>query len=172
MSRLSPLPEWSNSDVYKQRALTGGCNLDLHIHDIDVLRYLLGDPRAVSSVASLTDGGEEYISTRLEYDGVLAEAEASFDEARTVPFFMGYRARFEKATVILEGDRLTVYPTAGEPYSPELEKKDRIAEEIRCICDAIRGKENKDNPPSESVATIRLMEIIKKSAEGNRRIDL
>ena len=170
MSRLSAMPRWSSGDVYKQRELTGGCLLDLHIHDIDILRYLLGDPESVTAVATLEDSGEEYVSTRLEYDGVLAEATASFDEAASTPFYMGYRARFEAATVVLDMDKLTVYPEAGDPYMPKLAEADRIAEEIRYLCEWIRTGENSVNPPEESAATIRLMELIKESAATGERI--
>ncbi len=164
LSRLSALPSWGAGDVYKCIEKTGGCRLDLHIHDIDMLRFLLGDPSAVSAVSTLLPTGEEYISTRLFYDGIFAEAEASFDEAATTPFYMGYRARFDEATVILNMDTVTVYPERGEPFVAEVNGTDRIEAEIKYFAEFIRNGVNKENSPSDSAASIRLTELIKESA--------
>ena len=166
MSRLSPLPSWGAGDIYKKISLTGGCTMDLHIHDLDMMRFVFGDPKAISSVEYLKESGHQYISSRLFYTDMLAEAEASFDESVTTPFSMGYRVRFEQATVIFDEKGVVVYPDEGVPYSPELSDKDRIAEEIRYFCECIRTGENKDNSPTDTSLSIRLALAANESAKS------
>lgn len=173
MSRLSYLPNWGSGDVYKSIALTGGCTMDLHVHDLDAMRFIFGEPESISSVDYITDGGNQYITSRLFYPGMLAEVQASFDESLTTPFLMDYRVRFERATVIFDGACVTVYPDDGEPYSPALADKDRITEEIRYFCECIRSGANPDNAPEDSRDSIRLALAANESARrGGERITI
>ena len=173
MSRLSYLPNWGSGDVYRSIALTGGCTMDLHIHDLDAMRFVFGEPDSISSVDYITDKGHQYISSRLFYSGMLAEVQASFDESLTTPFLMDYRVRFEHATVVFDGTAITVYPDDGEPYSPELADKDRITEEIRYFCECIRTSDNPENAPEDSAASIRLALAANESAgRGGERITI
>ena len=169
MGRLSFMPAWGGwfTDVKK----SGGVITDFHIHDIDILRYIFGEPRAVSAVSYPEGSGYQYVSTRFFYEGMIAEAEASFDEAASAPFEMRYRVRFDKASVCYDGDRVTVYPDGGEPYEPRLPSVDRIAEEIRYFSEVIsEGKENDRNPADSAARSIRLAELIRESAASGGEI--
>jgi len=80
---------------------------------------------------------------------------------------MGYRVRFEKASVILDGSKITVNPDDGESYEVTLEKKDRMAEEIRLIasCIADENVKNTSNPPESALMSVKLVEALCKSAD-------
>ena len=164
MGRLSFLPRWGGwfTDTKK----SGGCIFDFHIHDVDMLRFLLGEPQAVSSLSYLGDNAPQYVNTRFFYDGIIAEAEASFDESPTAPFDMWYRARFEKGSVVFAGGAVTVYPDDGKPYTAEIGNRDRIAAEISHFADVIlRGVKNTVNSARIAAESIRLCELVSKSAE-------
>ena len=47
MHRLSPKPAWGWNNWFEDPAQSGTVLWDLHIHDADFIRYLLGEPKAV-----------------------------------------------------------------------------------------------------------------------------
>ena len=156
LSRLSPLPKWSFENWFQKTEKSGGCALDLHIHDVDMVRFLLGDPRAVSAVAQDDVTRWQYISSRFFYDKFCVEAVASWMEAPGCRFAAGYRACFEKATVILG-------------------KENRMAEEIRLLARCIdEGSEiNTVNTPESAAATVALVKKLCESADlGGKILDL
>ena len=169
MGRLSFMPAWGG--WFTDSAKSGGVVTDFHIHDIDMLRFLFGEPYAVSSVSYPQDKGWQYVNSRFYYEELIAEAEASFDESPTAPFSMWYRVRFDRATVVLENESVTVFPDEGEPYAPELEKNDRIAKEIGYFAEIIsRGEMNTVNPASSASESIKLSELVRESTEKNGEI--
>ena len=175
LSRLSPLPKWSFENWFQKTEKSGGCALDLHIHDVDMVRFLLGDPRAVSAVAQDDVTRWQYISSRFFYDQFCVEAVGSWMEAPGCRFAAGYRACFEKATVILEKNVITVYPVDGDPYNPEIGKENRMAEEIRLLARCINeGVEvNTVNTPESAAATVALVKKLCESADlGGKILEL
>ena len=164
MNRLSAYPKWGYNNFYEKTEGCGGCIMDLHIHDIDMARFLLGEPELVSSVGY--DGITKWInvSTRLLYPDVLVSANASFDEVSGVPFRMAFRARFEGASVIFEDNKITVYPVEGEKYEADIKPKDHMAEEIRYFATTVlENKENTSNPPESAAASVKMIETLRES---------
>ena len=168
MGALSYMPMWGGwfTDAKK----SGGCIFDFHIHDVDILRFLLGEPISVSSTALSLEGDSapRYVNTRFFYDGVIAEAEASFDESNTAPYARWYRARFDKASIIYKGEAVVVYPDDGEPYVAKVGAVDRTVGEISYLADVIlNGKENTVNSGEIASGSIKLCELIAKSAAND-----
>ncbi len=168
MERLSLYPTWGFENWFAYTEKSGGCAMDLHIHDIDMARFLLGEPKAVSAVAQDGISRWQYINSRLFYDDLVVIVNGSWDETQTVKFHSGYRARFEQASVILdENGVVTVYPEKGEPYSPELPNVYRMAEEIRSIAamTADHSLENKLNTPESACKSVHLVQLLCESAD-------
>ncbi len=174
MERLSALPRWGFEHWFEDTARSGGCILDMHIHDIDMARFLLGEPGEVSADAYDETVRWQVIDSRLFYDNnVTVVARGSWDEATSVPFTAGYRARFEKASVILDGSGVTVYPDGGKPYKPELPAKKRMAEEIKALAALAADHSVKEsvNPPESAYLTVKLVEKLRESVElGGARV--
>lgn len=146
--------------------------MDLHIHDVDMVRFLFGEPQSVSALSYDTETRWAVINSRFDYgDGKMVIANASWDESRTTKFHMSYRIRFDKAEVILEGSKVTVYPDEGEAYEAELAKADRMAEEIKFLAMSIlEGAENTKNPPESAMLTVKLVELLRESADNNGKV--
>ncbi len=173
MDRLSAFPKWGWQNWFGCTEKSGGCIMDMHIHDVDMARFLFGEPEAVSAVAY--DDVVRWIvtNTRLMYKDLTVVINGSWDEAPGVPFTETFRARFEKASVIQDASgKVTVYPVDGEAFVPELLNQDRIAEEIRYLADTIfdAQKVNLTNPPESACATVKLVERLRESAAQNGAI--
>ena len=172
MQRRSAQPRWGFEHWFEDDTKSGGCVLDMHIHDIDMARFLFGEPEAVSMYSLDGDTRWQVENTRLYYPGKLVSIDGSWGEAATVKFAAGYRVRFDDASVILEGGKVTVYPEKGEVYSPELPKTDHMAEEIRMFAGTIMDESivNTANPPESARETVKLVEKLRESAARNGEI--
>ena len=175
MDRLSVHPMWGFEQWYTKTEKSGGCILDLHIHDIDMARFLLGEPESVSTVSYDDITRWQVVNTRLFYKNVTVIATATWDEAPTTKFSAGFRARFEQASVVLNNEGLTVYPNSGKPYHPDIPRANRMAEEIRKLAPMVRDRSqtNEANPPESAWQTVRLIERLRESADqGGKRIEI
>jgi len=92
--RLARHPKWA-SEFYSDPRRSGGALFDLHIHDADLVRWILGDPDEVFSAGSL-----DHVTTLYRYrKGPLhVVAEGGWDHSPGFAFRMRYVAVFERAT--------------------------------------------------------------------------
>ena len=140
LQRLGTIPGWSR-DFYTNPARSGGALTDLHVHDADLVCWLLGMPDSVSSA-----GTRSHVSTHYRYrgrPGLLVCAQGSWDHAPGWKFQMRYVATFERATAEFEltreprlllarGGKLTPVPIApGAGYVPEIEHFVRVVSAAR-----------------------------------------
>lgn len=168
MDRRSAQPIWGFEHWFEDTERCGGCILDMHIHDVDMARYLLGEPKAVSALAYDTVVRWAVENTRLYYDGTMVVINGSWDESATSSFYSGYRARFDDATVICDNGVITVYPENGEVFKPEIKTVDYMAEEIRFFAGTILDEsiKNEKNPPNSAAASVKLVEKLRESADA------
>lgn len=164
--RLSPPPTWGWENWFMDGQKSGGCVTDLHIHDIDMIRYLFGEPDAVSCRATSTLSCYDTVQTALYYGGLPILAIADWTLVN-IHFSASYRVGFEKATLIYENGKVTVYPKdSSEPYAPPISGYNGYTGEIAYFCDVIEGKtKNEKNPATSAAKTIRLIEAMKRSAD-------
>ena len=171
LDRRSPHPTWGYENWFSNTEKSGGCILDMHIHDIDMVRFLLGEPNAVSAVTYDTVTRWAVENSRLYYKDLVAIVNGSWDESESTRFYYGYRAGFDKATVILDNGNLMVYPNDGEAFTPDIPKADHIVEEIRYFVNVITGeKGNLTNPPESACESVRLIEKLRESSAKNGEI--
>ena len=166
-SRISAPATWGWENWFMDYNKAGGCITDLHIHDIDIARYLFGEPETVSCRAVDTNSKYDIVQTTLHYHDTLVTAHGAWASKKT-KFSAGYRVDFENATVVLEKGKVTVYPNDDrEVFVPELTGWDGYTDEIAFFCDVVSGKvENTRNPASSAAKTIRLIEAMKESADS------
>ena len=165
-SRLSPPPTWGFENWFMDESRSGGCITDLHIHDIDMARYLFGDPSAVSCRASGHTRPHDIAHTSLLYDDMPVTVVGDWSLVGK-KFAAGYQVNFAQATVICDSNGVTVYPKDGSPsYQPELEGPDGYTGEISYFCDVIEGRvENTRNPATSAAKTVRLIEALRESSD-------
>ncbi|MBQ1218058.1 MAG: Gfo/Idh/MocA family oxidoreductase [Clostridia bacterium] len=170
--RLSGLPRWGYQGWFRDYNRSGGVALDMHIHDVDMIRYLFGEPKAVSALALDGEVKCTTIHSRFCYDDKIIFAVGDWGQSSSCKFSAGYRVNFEKATVILRDGVLTVCPEEGEPFiASEQEsfvKTHHMAEEIEFFAHTILGdRENDRNQPSDAAGSVALVAKLMESAENN-----
>jgi len=170
--RLSGPPIWAWDNWYMDYERSGGCLLDMHIHDLDMIRYLFGEPDAVTCRTQNYQSKMDSVQSQFYYPDkpVLAIGDWSLDGSR---FYHGYRLGFAKASVIFDSNEVKVYPRDGQAYRVDLPyDQDGIYREIAYFAHLLEnGGDNLKNPPKSAAQTVRLAEKLHDSAmQGGIRL--
>ena len=164
-SRNSAQPTWGWENWFMDYERCGGAIMDIHIHDIDIVRYLFGEPEAVSCRAKDCKTRYDIVQTALYYGDIPVTANGCWTAGK-IRFAASYKVDFEKASVIYEGGVVTVYPEDGEAFTPTLDGYDGYTEEISYFCDVVAGKiQNTRNPASSAAKSVKLIEAMKQSSD-------
>lgn len=127
LQRLSGDVTWGFEDWFHDEAKSGSVVLDLHVHDVDFLRYMLGEPDHFEVKATAFENGlVNHIITQYQYGDTLAMAEGLWDESPGLTFEASFRANFEQATIVYSREQepnLMVYLKDGTSFKPTLEKE-------------------------------------------------
>lgn len=123
--RISSRPAWGWEQWLMNEKKSGLAALDLHIHDVDFVRYILGYPDLIKSEIPGVNNGKEHIFSLYRYGNAIISIEGGWDYPSGFPFEMEYRVRFEKATVTFSSARnpsLMIYEEAGTVFEPKIDK--------------------------------------------------
>lgn len=123
--RISPRPGWGWQQWLLDEKKSGLAALDLHIHDVDYVRYILGIPLDMKVEVLQGSQDKEHIFSLYRYEDAVVSIEGGWDYPSGFPFEMEYRVRFERATVTFSSARspsLLVYEENGTVLEPVLEK--------------------------------------------------
>jgi predicted dehydrogenase len=124
--RLSPPPTWAWKGWLLDPRRSGGAVLDLHIHDLDYIAWLVGAPKKVQACGSAGPNGgiDSVLTLGWEHgSGAKSLAEGSLVLAPSFPFNMSLLVACEKATIRYDSGAspsLVVYPMEGETFAPPL----------------------------------------------------
>ena len=123
-TRISGRPDGASENWLHTIERSGGVAVDMHVHDVDFVRYILGEPDRVQAQAYRDEEGViQHINALYGYgNNVGIAVQAGWDYPASFPFTATYRVKFEKATVIHNGG-ITVYPNEGEPFQPKMEEE-------------------------------------------------
>ncbi|MBQ7033247.1 MAG: Gfo/Idh/MocA family oxidoreductase [Clostridia bacterium] len=120
-TRLSPWPDWAWEGWIHEADKSGSMALDLHVHDVDFMRYLLGEPDSFTSHAVRdTRGVIEQIYTTYMCGKTVVTIEGCWDYPSSFPFKAGYRVKFEEGTAVFDSNGLAVYMKDGSVVKPEI----------------------------------------------------
>ncbi|NIA14187.1 MAG: Gfo/Idh/MocA family oxidoreductase [Nitrospiraceae bacterium] len=162
-SRVSPKPSWSWEGWLLDEAKSGGCLLDLHIHDVDYVNDVFGPPATIAARGIRTGAeGVGDVMVSYEYDnGTLVTIEGSWEQHATFPFRMAFRMTLDKASLEFDSGidmNLRIHTADGETITPEISSEDGYTQEHRYFFECIESgrKPTRVTPPSslESLALI------------------
>lgn len=123
--RMSSRPEWAWEGWLHQVDKSGSVAVDMHVHDVDFVRYIMGEPDVVKAHAHRdAEGVIQQINAVYGYgNNVSVAVESGWDYPADFPFTADFRVKFDKATVIGGGGVVNVYPVGGAAYQAELEEE-------------------------------------------------
>ncbi len=168
MRRISRYPTWA--DWFMDSELSGGAATDLHIHDVDWARWLLGEPAWFgASGAYGKTGGIDEANLVLQYEHASVSIRASWNSY--APFDMSYEAYFENATVLYrEGasPSLRIILPDRTEIVPQIEKRDAYEKELEYFVSVIKGeRKNTKCDPASALEGIELLEKEIEMIKGN-----
>ena len=164
--RLSALPTWGFENWFPDVSRSGGVSLDIHIHDVDIIAWIFGAPKAVSAVTVATEACAcRSIHSTFHYEDKIISAVGEWGMSNSWSFSAGYTVNFEKASIVFNTKgKTTVYPNEGEPFDVTFDPKKHMEEEERYFADVVRGAENTVLPPEGAKESVILVEKLMESA--------
>ncbi len=183
---LGPMPTWGS--WFPNEKLSGGGILDVGIHELDYVYWLLGFPEKVYSVGSRISGTNNWAQafTVFKYQGDLhAVLEVNQNMPKPFPYHSGYRATFEDAVLVFsfaapekaeegidpdfaEGGNLRVYENS-EKFGKDIsiDKTDGYEKEIYYFIDKVMNNKPIDTSTLEdAVNGVKLYNLVKDSLES------
>lgn len=161
-------PSNSYMDWYTKRELGGGGLRDQHVHDVDMVQYLFGTPKALQSIGQTIIEGSGYdnVSTNYIYDDLKA-INAQNDWTLSGPGFeMSFRVNFTGGTIFMDSQGFRIAKKDGTVFTPEYCKENAYYKEVRYFADCIiNDKPNLINPPEASMETIKMVDAETASAD-------
>ena len=121
--RISPRPTWGWNNWLLDFKLSGGAGQDLHIHDVDYVLSLFGEPNNFYTVKNVKGEKNSYVNTVMQYDDFVVGVEGTWDLPGSHPFEATFRVVFEKAVVENAGGKFMLYTDEGASEI-KIEKKE------------------------------------------------
>ena len=135
--RYSQTPLWTYNNWILDPEKSGGCVLDMHIHDVDLLNWLFGLPNSVSSVGTSEKVELESVITRYNYDNMVVTGSADWSMPQTFPFTKQTIINFEKATVIYTAEKKLMVYTDEESHEEDIGPEDSHFVELKTFIEWI-----------------------------------
>lgn len=171
--RLGSPPAWG-TQFYRDLSRSGGSLFDLHIHDVDFLRWCFGPPREVTST-----GTTMHVSTIYRYENGPAHvlAEGGQDYAPGYGFTMRYAVAFRDATADFDLSRSHPLELSrdGRREAVEIPALSAYDAEVRHFIGAVAaGTGNGELAATidEAAAVTEILEAERRSLETGRPIQL
>ncbi len=125
--RLSACPQWNQGSWLLNRTLSGGIPFDLHIHDLDLIVSLFGNPKGLryTSCGGKDKAYQEQYRFTYDFEDLHVSAEAAWFNA-PIPFTARWRVYFENGILMYDGQTIMGYRMGEEPHVYEVQDKVRI----------------------------------------------
>lgn len=163
---------WNN--WFRDGELSGGAMLDLHVHDVDMIRWMFGMPQSVNAVASsqITKGGYDAMSVNFLYeDGLFVHALCNWTIAHDRFNTRSFRVNFEKGYMYVDrsAGREVFVKVTSDGETTDLSGKmgfDAYFGELDYFCDCVAGgKAPSECMPADCADSIRIVMAEMESAD-------
>jgi len=180
-ARLGQMPTWG--EWYKDPEKSGETLMNLTLHDIDYLHFLLGKPKSVYS-AGVKDDMNNYNDVMNIFtfaNGCNAIVDGSLSMTPGYPFTMHFRGIGTKATVeytYKAGENIgagadesfKLYEEGKDPQSLDCDAYDAYGKEVEYFCECIESGADTDWVTSGSVLTVLNSVIEAKASLGDNKV--
>ena len=167
-------PKWSWRNWFMDGTKSGGEALDLHVHDVDLVNYIFGMPKAVCSVATNYISEHDSMQTFYYYDNAVVTSLVDWSHTQQgISRGVFSYLRFEKASVKCEKGVLMVYPDEGDAYEIPLDSvNDYTAEVVDFVNCIINDTVSTINPVEETLKSTKIAFAEKLSANTQEKVML
>lgn len=186
-NRLCQHPVWTTWHHDPEKS--GGGLYDLHLHDIDVMRYIFGPVKRVYAIGWQSKTGcWDHVITSLTFEnGVNAAVEGAFDMTENYPFTMQFRivGDGKSADYILSAGlnledvgsaarQEIIFETGKDPVQADVDiNEDGYQNELEYFAGCIEdSKENTIAPLSQSREVLQILDAVKESLKTGRAVEL
>lgn len=153
-------PKWSYRNWMLEKDKSGGCILDQHIHDVDLVNWLFGLPESVSTTGRVVIPGSGYdvMSTNYIYpDGKVVNAQGDWTLNGDNGFIMEYRVNFEKGNLLMKDYKVFIHENGEPKVEAELDSGVGHYYEIKYFAECVMNDRPIETATPESTKdTIRL----------------
>lgn len=111
--RISPRPEWGWESWLLDHQRSGGAGQDLHIHDVDYVLSLFGEPQKLYSLRNRRGEKNSYVSSLFAYEDFVVSIEGTWDLPAAHPFEATFRVVLENAVIENAGGKFMRYDASG-----------------------------------------------------------
>ncbi len=188
--RLCPIPEWDETIWFRDEEKSGGAALDVQIHDLDFLAWLLGDVKLIDcqGVHDAHLGGLRHLCTTVTFaGGVSGMVQAGWGLPKSFPFTMTVRVVCERGTIEwmfraagsihrVKGARrspIMIYDLNGDARSISLDDVDPYYLEWKYFVDRIdQGKPIEQSTLDDGYDALRLVLASVQSEKERRALEL
>ncbi len=186
-SRCSVMQTWGNTWLVDPEKGAGAIQ-DMHVHDVDFLRYLCGEIDSVYCLANKDYTGcwNHAMSSMAFKNGEKAVAEAAFTMQEGYPFTMSLKVAGTKATVefyyragfsIGERDsidsQIAIYQAGKKPIIKKPSMYDAYEKQLEYFISCVKtGKQPERVPHHENLEVMKAVCAIRESAESKKIIKL
>lgn len=170
------------SEWFREYELSGGVTLDYHIHDVDLVRWMLGVPKTVSAAGVnlfSRGGGNDIVNANFIYDNMFVNLSANWVLRKNRFNVRMMRFNFEKGYVYTErgGERniaVKVLKDGTETNFSEKLHLDGYFEEIKYFIECPEnGRKSEFNPLKQTLDDVKIvMAEIESSDNGGEKIKL
>jgi len=161
---------------FRKKELSGGAMLDLHIHDVDLINYLFGMPKAVSAVGTkvFPESGYDAMSVNYMYEnGIFVNAKCDWTITGDRFNTRAIRVNFDGGYIFVDRskDRAANVKVDGEGNMTDITDlcyMDMYYHEICYFIDCLKnGKPVDFCPPEQSAQAVQIVMAEMKSADKN-----
>ena len=186
-NRLAQHPTWTT--WHKDPSKSGGGLFDLHLHDIDFVRYIFGPAKSIYAMGWQSETGcWNHVVSNIEFkNGVKAVVEGAFDMTENFPFNMYFRivgdgraveynlsAGLNLEDVASAKRQEVLFATGKEPEFAQVNQdEDAYQTELEYFADCVENdREIAEVPLSQSREVLEMILAIQKSLETGEIVRL
>lgn len=172
--RFSPFPSWG--DWFANEDASGGVVLDLAIHDLDYLRWTLGEVERVFARRT-KQGLKEHAHVTLRFEsGARGYVEASWAQPEGSGLEMELEVAGEDGLLEFDGDDVAPVRVrldgADAPTTPDPLGVEPYRRELGAFVDAVESGAEPPVTVDDAVEAVRLAEAARRSAQRGTPVDL
>jgi len=170
--RRSPFPSWGHGNWYADRERSGGVLVDLAIHDIDFLRWVVGDVDRVFARRSVWDEGEHAHLTMRFANGAVGHVDASWGLPESQELGQSLELAGTDGLVEFDGDDapVTTRTAEGTAVSSPVERGG-YQRELAAFVESLRTGSEPPVTARDAIDTLRVSLAASRSAAEGRPVD-